>query len=78
MGESKNKTVQMTLGDFMKESLLTRLRGPEGQAMLRGLSELITSQVMQVIAREMRAMAKETGGQVDVEQFLARFKPPIQ
>jgi len=46
--------------------------------MLRGLSELITSQVMQVIAREMRAMAKETGGQIDVEEFLARFKPPIQ
>lgn len=79
MEETKKKTViEMTLGEYMKKTMLEQLAGPSGQAMVRQLSEVITRAVVQGIAVELRAAAKLNGGLVDVEQFLARLKPPTQ
>jgi len=76
MDRAKKKTVQMTLGEYMTKTMLDRLRGPSGQAMIRRLTDILTFQILQTIERELRAMAKESGGQLDIERVLARLKLP--
>jgi hypothetical protein len=78
MDKSNKKAVQMTLGEYMTKTMLERLRGPSGQAMVRQLTDVITRSVVASISVELRAMAKESGGLVDINEFLARHKSSTQ
>jgi hypothetical protein len=78
MDSARKKTVQMTLGQYMTKTMLERLKGPSGQAMVRQLTDILTFQILQMIERELRAMAKESGGQLDIERVLTRLKLPKQ
>lgn len=78
MNRAKKKTVQMTLGEYMTKTMLDRLQGPSGKAMVRQLTEVITRAVVERITVELRAMATQNGGLVNVEEFLGRLKPSTQ
>jgi hypothetical protein len=71
---AKETALQMTLAEYMKTTMLEELKGPSGQAMIKRLTEALTFQILQAIERELRAMAADSGGQMDIEQALARLQ----
>ena len=71
---AEETALQMTLVEYMKTTMLDELKGPSGQAMIKRLTEVLTFQILQAIERELRAMAKESGGHMDIEQVLARLQ----